>query len=283
MADIDMLGLIARMRLVMSNPVLVLAFLLVSCGGGGDSTFSPALCSYTYCGTLDQHSYVVYEPKGLAANAPMLILLHGASVPLDATESMWEGRAFADRYAYRLVIPQGQGNIWNYTDDVTFIAHLIDTVQSDRGASRAVFVAGWSNGAMLSQILACDHAERITAVVSLAGPLQKGRACAPSRPIGVALMGGSADTLIPLSGGVLNLLSQQDAFTLWSGLAHCSGKPVDSAPIALEQGRPSVTTTASSCQAPVQETVMQDAVHKPVWDSAVLHPFLQDFFSRAAP
>ena len=54
--------------------LLALALFLAGCGGGGGSPV-PARCDWSYCGTLEQHSYVVHEPDGLAANAPLLILL----------------------------------------------------------------------------------------------------------------------------------------------------------------------------------------------------------------
>lgn len=261
--------------------LLALVLVLAGCGGGGGSPV-PLRCDWSYCGTLEQHSYVVHEPDGLAANAPLLILLHGASVSLEDTEAMWQGKAFADRYGYRLLIPQGQANVWNYGSDVGFIADLIDTVQRERGAASAVFVAGWSNGAILSQVLACDQASRITAVVSLAGPLPFAHACSPARPVGVALIAGTADTVIPISGGVFGLRGEDEAFQLWQNLAQCSGATSQTAPFALERNGLSVTTSATGCRAPVQKTVMQGAGHRPGWDTGVLHPLLQDFFARAS-
>lgn len=254
-----------------------------ACGGGGGSgePLAPANCDYTQCASLSGHSYVVYEPAALPANAPMLLLLHGANTGLSYTESMWQGRAFADRYGYRLVIPQGKGDVWNYGSDVQFVADLIDTVQRERGTSAAVFIAGWSNGSALSQIFACDHAGKIAGVVSLAGPLLSSHACQPTRPVAVALMAGSNDSVVPVSTGAFGSMGMSEAFAVWERLMACSGPREIVSDNTLMPGSRSTTTRAGACAAPVQQTLMDGAGHAPNWVHAVLHERLQDFFLRA--
>lgn len=264
--------------------VCLTALLLAGCGGdgGGSSTVVPSTCDYTVCGVLSGQSYVVYEPVTLPANAPLLVLLHGANVGLDSTEAMWHGRAFADRFGYRLVIPQGKGNVWNYGDDIGFLADLIDAVQRDRGPSAGVFVAGWSNGSELSQLFVCDHADYVTAVISLAGPLLRGRTCTPSRPVAVALMAGGNDSVVPIAGGAMGTMGLAEAFTAWQGMMGCDGTTQSSTDSSLMSGTRSTTTVAMGCRAPVQQTLMDIATHAPGWNQTALHGYMQDFFARAA-
>lgn len=261
------------------------AVLLTGCGGDGgsaSSTVAPANCDYTVCGVLSGHSYVVYEPSTLPANAPMLVLLHGANVGLESTESMWQGRRFADRFGYRLVIPQGKGNVWNYSDDIGFVADLIDTVQRDRGVSAGVFVAGWSNGSELSQLLACDYADHVTGVISLAGPLIRGRTCKPSRALGIALMAGENDAVVPVTGGAFGTMGLLEAFAAWQAMMGCDGSTQSLLDTTLMSGARSTTTIAGACRAPVQQTLMANAAHAPGWNQDALHIYMQDFFTRAA-
>ncbi len=276
----------ARLWLRVSVAVTyVTAMLLAGCGGDGGGASSkvvPTNCDYTACGVLSGHSYVVYEPGSLPANAPMLVLLHGANVDLENTESMWQGRRFADRYGYRLVIPQGNGNVWNYSDDIGFVADLIDAVQRDRGPSAGVFVAGWSNGSELSQLLACDYADHVTGVISLAGPLIRGRNCKPSRDIGIALMGGGNDAVVPVTGGAFGTMGLAEAFTAWSAMMGCDGSTQALLDTSLMSGASSITTIAGACRAPVQQTLMASAAHAPGWNQEALHGYMQDFFARSS-
>lgn len=260
------------------------ALVLTGCGGDGGSSLSgasPTNCGYTVCGALSGHSYVVYEPSTLPLNSPMLVLLHGAGVGLERTESMWQGRRFADHYGYRLVIPQGNGNVWNYTDDIGFVADLIDTIQRERGSSAGVFVAGWSNGSELSQLLACDYADHITGVISLAGPLIRGRACRPSRAVGVALMAGADDSVVPVTGGAFGTMGLAEAFSAWQAMMGCDGSTQSVLDTTLMSGSRSTITIAGACRAPVQQTLMANAAHAPGWNHDALHVLMQDFFLRA--
>ena len=217
----------------------------------------------------------------LPANAPIRVLLHGANVDLKNTESMWQGRRFADRYGYRLVIPHGKGNVWNYSDDIGFVADLIDTVPRDRGPSSGVFVVGWSNGSGLSQLLACSYADHVTGIISLAGPLIRGRNGKPSRAIGIALMRGGNDAVVPVTGGAFGTMGQAEAFAAWLAMMGCDGSTQSVLDTTLMSGSRSIITIAGARRAPVQQTLMASAAHAPGWNPDALHVFMQDFFTRA--
>ncbi len=63
-----------------------------------------------------------------------------------------------------------------------------------------VFVTGVSNGAMLAYRYACEEAERVQAIASVAGSVTV-EDCRPSRPVSVLELRGSADPLVPFEGG----------------------------------------------------------------------------------
>jgi polyhydroxybutyrate depolymerase len=63
-----------------------------------------------------------------------------------------------------------------------------------------VYVTGLSNGAMMSYRLACELADRVTAIAPVAGALNVDD-CRPSRPLPVLAIHGTADEAVPYNGG----------------------------------------------------------------------------------
>ncbi len=63
-----------------------------------------------------------------------------------------------------------------------------------------MFLVGVSNGAMLAYVYACDHADRVTAVGSVAGSMLVA-SCHPSRAVSVIEVHGTEDPLVPYQGG----------------------------------------------------------------------------------
>lgn len=177
--------------------------LLASCGGGGSSGGGGGngSCTYTRCATLAGYPYVVYQPAGYDGSQPMLLLLHGAGVGREQTEAMWHARALADSDQLLLVIPSA--GVWNYNADVQFVADLIDQVRVDFGAGEHVFVAGWSNGSQLSQLVACEQSQAVTGVISFAGQMFANRPCNPSADVAVSLLHHSGDTVVRIGGGFI--------------------------------------------------------------------------------
>ena len=62
-----------------------------------------------------------------------------------------------------------------------------------------IYVAGHSNGGFMSYRLACTHADRIAAIVSLAGATFDTPAdCSPTEPVAVLQIHGTADDTCPI-------------------------------------------------------------------------------------
>ena len=108
---------------------------------------------------------------------------------------------------------------------------------------RRVFVVGHSNGAFMSYRMACDHADTIAAIVSVAGaPPTEPAACRPSEPVAILQVQGSADDQVRVDGGSLtgNLAPGDDrlkaypaleaSLAEWAMLDGCSGTRTPSTP-----------------------------------------------------
>lgn len=259
--------------------LLALVFpFLAACGGGWDSEAS---CNYTRCDKFESHPYAVYRPARLDSHRSLLVLLHGAGQGQDAAEAMWQGRSFADANGYVLAIPQGTDKLWNYTSDIEWMLHFVDFMQQEEGPFDAVYLAGWSNGSMLSQQVACNTNGRITGVVSFAGERFASVPCTPAYPIAVSLIHGTADSIVSFSGGSFGTQGALAAFDFWRAQNACAADTEVSAPFFLERAN-TTSTRGIACRAPVELTVSQGGQHTPNWNIAGLHSMLRDFFDRAA-
>jgi polyhydroxybutyrate depolymerase len=193
-----------------------------------------------------QRFYRIYKPAGpLGA---ILFVLHGAGGSGAAQERI-DGGSFArlaDRERFLLVFPDGLGRLWNdgrgrtvcnEVDDVGFLTALLAALRREHGlAAVPAYVAGMSNGGMMAFKLACDAADRFSAVAAVVAnmSIRLSESCAPSKPIAVAVMNGTADPLIPYNGGAVGIgqlvwsrvLSTAETVSFWSRANGCAAPPV---------------------------------------------------------
>lgn len=163
-----------------------------------------------------ERDYLLYVPDDYDATEPMplVISIHGfASNPQQQADiSMWKD--VADKHGFITVYPQGTGFPlrWNSgqrllgnqgADDVGFISALLDQLETDLCIdSSRIYVNGLSNGAGMSNRLACEMAERFAATGGVAGaynPVPGG--CEPARPVPIIAFHGTDDPIVPYEGG----------------------------------------------------------------------------------
>jgi polyhydroxybutyrate depolymerase len=160
-------------------------------------------------------SYDAQEP------APLLILLHGYSTSGEEHDRYFELGPAADARGFVYASPDRtidrQGNrFWNATDtccdfddrgvdDVAYLAGVIAEIQANLAIDpKRIYVLGHSNGGFMAYRLACDEAEIIAAIVSLAGATYADPAdCSPSAPVSVVQIHGTADDTIKYQGGTI--------------------------------------------------------------------------------
>jgi polyhydroxybutyrate depolymerase len=153
--------------------------------------------------------------------APLLIFLHGyGGTGAQGDDYFGLGtRAKHDGFVY--AAPDGTldsvGNrFWNATeaccdfdsrgvDDVAYLTSVIADIQGELAIDPArIALVGWSNGAFMSYRLACERADLIAAVVGLAGATSVDPGdCAPSEPVSVAHIHGTADDTVAFDGGTV--------------------------------------------------------------------------------
>jgi len=175
---------------------------------------------------------------------------------MDAMSKISRFDEIASTHGYVVAYPQAQLTLWNAglccpraggSDDVAFLTKLLDRLEGEYPIdTRRVFLVGGSLGAMMSYRFACEHAERVTAVVSVAGSMVLD-SCRPSRPVSVLEIHGTEDPIVPYRGGHLPLRgtpavpATHELVARWAELNGCVTKPTSSTASVI------TTETWNSC------------------------------------
>lgn len=162
-------------------------------------------------------TYRLHRPQGVAASkpVPLVICMHGLGADSGVTEAMSGLNAVADKHGFAVVYPDGVGRMWCFwenldgkiakgsRDDVGFIAALIEQLVRDGVADRRrVYACGISNGAYMSNRLACSLSDKIAAIGPVAGSLPKFMAekQKPPRVVPVISFHGTDDRIVQQNG-----------------------------------------------------------------------------------
>lgn len=244
-------------RIALLLLVGVVAFLMSGCQRGASAGGTSAggtgrardLNGSLVFDSLTRTYHLHLPPQVVAAKAlPLVLVLHGRDGTGSGMIGLTHMNDIADQQGFIAVYPDGYANSWadgrgvttadqHGVDDVGFIAALIDTLVASYpvDASR-VYVTGLSNGGFMSERLACDLASKIAAAAPVAGPLSEALVprCAPSRPMPLLLIEGTADPLVPFAGGEVAgkrgiVLSAAATVAHWATLDQCPATPVNEA------------------------------------------------------
>ena len=197
----------------------------------------------THEGELRQYlTYVpeIYTSSGIAR--PLLFNFHGGSGSASGQVYTADFRPLADTANFILVYPQGTfGSTWNsslptnprtkmFVDDFGFVDAMIKKINSDYifGIDTTrVYATGYSNGADISLSLACVRSDKIAAVASVSGLLDRHTA-ENSNPltVGVLSIHGTNDFSRPYEYGLDGYYFTIDELnTYWSSINGFLGQP----------------------------------------------------------
>lgn len=164
---------------------------------------------------------MLYAPLSLAratGQHPLVVVLHGGGGT--AQGIMREtGRSFfglAEQHGFFIAFPNSVNKMWDFGDDKVsneltervddreyFDAVLTDAQARLRVDPSRVFATGISRGGAASYFLACEFPGRIRAIAPVAMPLPAflRERCLAGPAIGIAIMNGTDDPLVPYDGG----------------------------------------------------------------------------------
>jgi polyhydroxybutyrate depolymerase len=243
--------------------LLVIVLAVAACGS---SPATPASSTVTI--ELDSRPFRLHVPSTVAGKAPLVVLLHGYTSSAAEQEDYFQLTGESDRRGFLYAMPDGTVNqeskrFWNATpaccdffnsgvDDSTYLLRLIDAVAAKYPVDPArVYFVGHSNGGFMALRMACEHADRVTAVASLAGAATADPAqCRPARPVSVLQIHGTSDRTIFYEGtdtAGRKYPSAEGTVAMWRGLDGCATAPDTSAPpIDLDSGLSGAETTVSA-------------------------------------
>jgi polyhydroxybutyrate depolymerase len=161
----------------------------------------------------------LYVPSGYTgAPTPLVILLHGYGASGGEEDLYLDFHATAEAKTVLYAHPDGTidksgSKFWNATDaccnfygstvdDSAYLTALVEEIGKRYSVDpKRVYFFGHSNGAFMSYRMACDHADMVAAIVSLAGATWLDTSkCKPSAPVSVLEVHGTSDTMV-LYGG----------------------------------------------------------------------------------
>jgi polyhydroxybutyrate depolymerase len=206
---------------------LFLAFPFFSIAGCGDKDDPPAPQVYRFNETMTvdgrARTYTLNLPPDYyeSANFSLVIAMHGGGGDAAQFESTSLLTAKANAAKFIVVYPEGVkstgvlgARTWNAggccdyardnnIDDVKFIGLLIDKLVSTYKINpKKVYATGHSNGGMLSYRLACEMANKITAIATSGCSMVVTQPCNASRAVPVLHMHSVLDARVPYTGGI---------------------------------------------------------------------------------
>lgn len=214
------------------------------------TTTSPTQPTTTIADPFAQRPFEVFTPSSYSAETPtpLVVLLHGFGADGAAQEAYFRLQPAAEAQGFLAVHPDGTINaigkqFWNATDaccgfgttvdDSAYLIALIEKVQADFNVDpKRIYLVGHSNGGFMSYRMACDHADKIAAIVSLAGATFMDTAqCDPSEPVSVLQIHGTADATIPYEGGTIyghDHPGARETVADWATYDRCGATTTDS-------------------------------------------------------
>ncbi|MEO6205476.1 MAG: PHB depolymerase family esterase [Mycobacteriales bacterium] len=182
--------------------------------GAGVST----VVATTYDGALRQVRIYVPPKVPQRSRVPLVMVLHGLFLDPATAEATSGLDRVADDNDVAMVYPQGLNGSWNAgtccdassrngVDDVGFLAHVVDLVDTLRPIDRdRVYIAGFSNGGMMALRAACARPDVFAAAASVGGTLQSG--CLSPSPSSALLVHGMRDTTVQYEGSAYSRFLQ---------------------------------------------------------------------------
>lgn len=257
--------------------MVVVAVVVVAGRGTGDTTGDAARKAYARTETVPvgDRPVTVHLPPSYVDGTPvpLVVLLHGYTASGSVQERYFRITPEADRRGFAYAYPDGtvdrtDKRFWNATDtccdlygtgvdDSRYLRDVIDTVKRTYSIdARRVYLIGHSNGAFMSFRMACDHADTVTAIATLAGSTWNDSSrCRPSDPVSVLAIHGTADRTILYGGGTLSRHTYPSATrtaTDWATLNGCAGPGADKAALDVISDLPGAETAvrevASGCR-----------------------------------
>jgi polyhydroxybutyrate depolymerase len=274
-APVPSAAVCASMRLLL---VLLAVGSMTACAASLPSGGAPQPGTYVqptpFYFNVFQRDYRVHVPRGYDGSRafPLVVVIHGAFSSGKEMERCTGFSQLADREGFVALYPNGIGLFgwlrhWNSghccakareagVDDVGFLDGVIrDATERLNIDMHRIYVAGHSNGGMMTYRYVAERSESIAAAAVVAGTIggkpsadePEWRIPKPVRPVPMIILHGTADKRIPYAGGPdpagseMTWISAADSARFW---ADCNGCPTPPVEKAMNGGRVRTDTWA---------------------------------------
>ncbi len=180
---------------------------------------------------LDGHerNFLLYAPDRPAvpdAGRPLVLVLHGGGGThrnmVRLTRQRWH--ELAEQHGFLVAYPNALEKLWDFgegfvpprlnvrVDDLAYFSAVIERVATAHKIDRSrIFATGISRGGQASFFLACklDGVVRAIAPVTMPLPAFLQDDCAAGPPVGVMVINGTADPLVPYDGGHIRVFRRK--------------------------------------------------------------------------
>ena len=160
-------------------------------------------------------------PDGYSAeqSVPLVVALHGFGGDGRSYVQYWTRNGQVDKRGFIMAAPTGSTDsrgraFWNASaaccnkdqrdvDDSRYLRRLIETIEQRFSIDPTmIHITGYSNGGFMAYRMACDHADKVSSIVSVAGAGVVDEAvCKPSSSVSVLQVHGLEDAVIRYHGG----------------------------------------------------------------------------------
>lgn len=190
-------------------------------------------------------TYLLHIPAGYdgVTQRPLVLAFHGRAFNGKQMLDYTNFGVLADQRHFVVVGPDGAGTPphWNWrkavdqADDVQFVKDLLTKLDADLCIDKDMtFAAGFSDGAAMARIAACEAPDRIAAVGAVASPNVPCTADVP-----MIAFHGTADPLVPFEGGTVRpefgggiFPPVRRSVSEWARALGCDGLPTIARPAA---------------------------------------------------
>jgi len=193
----------------------------------------------------DRPARLVLPPGYTPGSArPLVILLHGYSVTGQVQDLYLGLSPAAAAKGFITIVPDGTRNatgtpFWNASpgwccnfggsavDDAGYLLGLVAEAKTRFTIDpQRVYLVGHSNGGFMAYKMACEHADVFAGIASIAGSMPLDAAdCAPSEPVSVLQVHGTADATILFGGALRQYPSADNVVKRWAGHDGCEHLP----------------------------------------------------------
>ena len=222
---------------------------------------------------------------------PLVILLHGYTNSPEFVDDWLRMSDRVDGDRFFLLVPEGLRDAagqphWNWydpngPDDEAYLVGLIDEMQEGwRVDPDQVVVVGHSNGGFMSYRLACEHADRVSAIVPIAGLLaDPPDACQPSEAVSIVHVHGTWDAVVPYGGNPFFGPGAEEITQDLAARFSCEAGEADSRrDLVKPDGFDTEVTLYDVCEdgATVQLWTIRGGSHLPQWRAGVAEQILDE-------